>query len=274
MSRPDISIVSLTWNSQRFIQPLLDSLWTAARADRVNLEVIIVDNGSTDGTKAEIEKHRAGGDLTVIPLSHNQGTTKPRNLGIRRAKGDHIMILDSDTRVPEGTLRGLLNSFDEIDSDQEIGIVHPKLVYPDGEFQESARRFPTMLTKAYRLLKREAARTRDESIADVLAGNATPVDYAISACWFMRRSVFDRVGLLDERIFYAPEDVEYCIRCWKRGFSVWYYPSVSVIHDCQRITNKRPISKLGASHAKELVRLWWDNDMFFSRPEAAQLSRK
>ncbi|MFH1129967.1 MAG: glycosyltransferase [Pseudomonadota bacterium] len=266
MGTPDISIVTITWNSEKQIRRLLTSLLNVAKSDNKEIEVIVVDNASIDGTKTVVETFIASQkNIRFVSLNHNKGTTVSRNIGIRMSNAEHVLILDSDTQVPAGALTGLLESFGHIPSDN-VAIVHPRLVYPDGSFQESARRFPTLFTKAYRLLRVETARSRDESIPGVLAGQITPVDYAISAAWLVPRWVFDEIGLLDERIFYSPEDVEFCARCWKQGYEVWYYPEIEIIHDCQRITAKRPLTRLGVSHARGLFRLWWEYDFLFKRP--------
>lgn len=267
MQKPTVSIVSLTWNSARFVPPLLATLERDVEESGVPTEIIVVDNGSRDDTLRLLGEFQDRHDyLRVVPLSRNQGTTAPRNIGIRMAQGEYIFILDSDTEIPPGTLRGLVEGVERIPNQRNLGILHPRLVYPDGEFQESARRFPTLLTKVYRLLRMEQQRAADESVDEVLAGHITPVDYAISAAWFIPRRTFDRVGLLDERIFYSPEDVEFCARCWKHGLEVWYYPEVEIVHNCQRITSKKPLSKMGLSHAKGLARYWWEYGSFLNRP--------
>ncbi len=272
MANPAISIVTLTWNSARFVDPLMRTLLRDADTSGIDLEIIVIDNGSTDDTLAKLEhyRERAGERLHLVPLSWNHGTTASRNIGIRMARGDYVLILDSDTEIAEGTLAGLLAAPSRIPDPSRIGIIHPRLVYPDGAFQESARRFPTVLTKLYRLFRLEDRRARDESIDAVLRGQIVEVDYAISAAWLVPRRVFDLVGLLDERIFYSPEDVEFCARLWKHGLAVWYYPPVEIIHNCQRLTSKRPLSRLGLSHARGLMRFWWEYDFFVCRPEAGQ----
>lgn len=267
MTKPVVSIVSLTWNSAKFVEPLLTSLEQDIEISKVPTEIIVIDNGSRDRTLELLHGFQDRYDnIRLVPLSYNQGTTAPRNIGIRMARGEYIFILDSDTEVPPGTLRGLVEGVQRIPQRETLGILHPRLVYPDGQFQESARRFPTLFTKAYRLLRMEEQRARDESIDSVLAGQMAPVDYAISAAWFVPRETFDRAGLLDERIFYSPEDVEFCARCWKHGLKVWYYPDVEIVHNCQRITSKKPLSKLGLSHAKGLMRYWWEYGSFLHRP--------
>lgn len=261
-----ISVVTLTWNSSRFVDPLMTTLLADVEASQIATEIICIDNGSTDDTVDKLGGYRDGAaDLQIIPLSSNAGTTVSRNIGIRAARGDYVFILDSDTEIPEGSLAGLLKAADELPDRDSVGIICPRLIYPDGEFQESARRFPTLFTKIYRLFRLEERRAADESIDEVLAGETVPVDYAISAAWFVPRATFDAVGLLDEEIFYAPEDVEFCARCWEGGKKVWYYPAVEIVHNCQRITNKKPLSKMGLSHAKGLVHYWRRYNTFLSR---------
>ena len=266
MTRPAISVVTLTWNSARFVDPLMTSLLADVEGSEIPTEIICIDNGSTDDTLERLARYRGGAaDLQLVPLSTNTGTTVSRNIGIRAARGDYIFILDSDTEIPAGSLAGLIGAFSELPDPGSIAMVCPRLVYPGGELQESARRFPTLFTKIYRLLNLEARRAADESIAGVLAGETVPVDYAISAAWFVPRSTFDAVGLLDEAIFYAPEDVEFCARCNQAGRVVWYYPAVEIVHDCQRITNKKPLTRMGLSHARGLARYWRRYNTFLSR---------
>lgn len=267
MSRPAISVVTLTWNSARFVDPLMTTLLADVEASQIATEILCIDNGSSDDTLERLEAYRDGAAaLQIIPLATNAGTTVSRNIGIRAARGDHILVLDSDTEIPAGTLAGLLAAASELPDPDSVGIVCPKLVYPDGQFQESARRFPTVFTKLYRLLGLEERRAADESIDAVLAGETVAVDYAISAAWLVPRATFETVGLLDEAIFYAPEDVEFCARCWRAGKKVWYVPAVEIVHNCQRITNKRPLTRMGLSHARGLVHYWRRYNGFFSRP--------
>lgn len=266
MTNPKISVVTLTWNSSTHIGPLLDSLTADIAKSGIPTEVIVVDNGSDDDTVDSIRRHRRRRDnICLVPLSENHGTTVSRNIGIRMARGDYVLILDSDTVVRPGALAGLLHAFDEIPNPEKIALIHPRLVYPDGDFQESARRFPTVFTKTLRFLQMNEMRARDESIQAVLEGEMTQVDYAISAAWMVPRTTFDRVGLFDEEMFYAPEDVEFCARCWEHGLEVWYYPYVEIVHDCERASVKRQSSRHRLSYAKGLLRYWRRYPSFFSR---------
>lgn len=250
---------------------MLRTLLADARRDDIPIEVILIDNGSRDGTLDVIQNFQnQNSEILFLPLGRNLGTTVTRNLGVRMAQADWILILDSDTELPPGTLKKLLDAADHIPDRDTIGIICPRLVYPGGDLQESARRFPTVWTKTLRLVHSERLRARDETIPAVRHGRMTPVDYAISAAWLVPRRTFNHAGYLDEKIFYAPEDVEFCARVWQQGLRVWYYPDATIIHNCQRITNKKPFTRMGLSHALGLARYWARYRSFFTRPSRSQ----
>jgi GT2 family glycosyltransferase len=103
------------------------------------------------------------------------------------------------------------------------------LIFPDGRPLMSTDVFPTIprkLERAFRLCALERRCRADEL-------PSRSVDYAISAFWLMRRDLIDRIGPLDERIFYAPEDVDFCLRAWLKGQRVVYRPDLAVVHDAK-----------------------------------------
>lgn len=251
-----VSVVSLTWNSEKDIEKFIISLQKDFKSNDISYEIIIIDNGSLDGTKNIIKKIQNDDEnIILIELGKNTGTTFSRNIGLKLAKGNYIYVLDSDTELKEGTTNLLINSFDIIDSNK-TGIIAPSLVYPNGDFQESARKFPSFKSKLYRLLSIEKARKKIESYDDVLNKNITKVNYAISAAWFFKKNLLSKIGYLDENIFYAPEDAEFCARVWKNNLEVWYYPQAIIVHDCKRITKKKPFSKMGIKHIVGLIYFW------------------
>ncbi len=258
--------MSLTWNSERFVTEYLTTLFADADASGTTIEVLVVDNGSQDGTLQQLEEwQQRRPELRVFRQPVNRGTTVSRNLALRHAQGEFVFVVDSDTRILPGTLVGLRAGIEDLERSHPVGLLCPKLTYPNGDPQESARRFPTMITKGLRLLRWEALRQWEESIPAVLAGQVTKVDYAISAAWFFRKRILGEVGYLDEKIFYAPEDTDYCARVWENGREVWFFPEVTVIHDCQRLTNKKPLSKMGLSHASGLLYFWRKHGGFLLR---------
>jgi len=90
------------------------------------------------------------------------------------------------------------------------------------------------------------------------------VDHCISACWLVRREAIEEVGLLDERIFYAPEDVDYCLRMWLNGWEVLYVPTAEVVHHTQRRSHRS--MRMAWVHAKGLF--------YYFRKHRYWLSRK
>jgi GT2 family glycosyltransferase len=184
-----------------------------------------------------------------IFLNKNMGTTYSRNLALRKAKGNFIVILDSDVEVPLATIPQLLKVLKER---RDIGLVTPKLIYPDGRLQKSTDKFPTLPSKMIRYLFLKQIEKK-ESRSQTKNYPVEP-DYAISALWVFRREVLDNVGLLDERIFYAPEDVDYCLRVWKKGYKVHYDPACFAIHHTQ-------------DHIKGLVYYFRKHKYLFRRPK-------
>jgi len=256
LSRQALSSVVLTWNSVRHIERCLASLVEDARAARFDLRVLVVDGGSADGT-LNVLAHLGGqySEIEVIELGRNLGTTVARNIAIKRTSTTHVLVLDSDTEVRPGTLTTLLQSLDGV---PRAGIVAPRLVYPDGGVQASCKRFPTAPLKACKFLPfrwgRQIGERSELYPPDVYSSefrDTIEVDHCISACWLVRREALDEVGLLDERIFYAPEDVDYCLRMWLAGWKVAYVPTAVVVHHAQRVSYRS--RRVAWVHAKGLT---------------------
>lgn len=244
----NLSCILLTWNSERYVERCLASLLADLDGAGLSFEVLLIDNGSTDGTLAALSR-LARPELTVIPLGHNTGTTFSRNIGLRMARGEFVAILDSDIELREpGTLARLLQF---LHSSPDTGIVAPQLRFPSGRYQKTVDIFPTLTHKLRRFVALRAMEEREgrAPLGDMPQG----VDYAVSAFWVMPRAVLDRVGLLDERIFYAPEDVDYCLRVALAGLGVTYLPRLTAVHHAQEISRRRLLSKSFREHLKGLA---------------------
>jgi GT2 family glycosyltransferase len=198
--------------------------------------------------------------INVIYLESNAGTTVSRNLALKQVRGAHVAVIDSDVIVPPGTIAPLI---ERLQTEPCCGLVAPRLVYPDGRPQMSTDVFPTALRKLRRLLTLKSMERRMDG-SNRQPGRQT-VDYAISAFWLMRRDVLEAVGLLDERIFYSPEDVDYCLRVWNAGYTVEYEPSVHAIHCGQEISRGFPLSRAALSHIGGLIYLFRKHRYVLSR---------
>ncbi|MGI9491022.1 MAG: glycosyltransferase family 2 protein [Geminicoccaceae bacterium] len=223
-----ISAVILSFNAQDDLDRCVRSLIAAENLQADNDQILIVDNGSTDGSKALINRLEAAyPDLVEgIDLPTNHGTTVSRNLAFAQARGDYVLVIDSDIDFKRPVLQSLIA---ELAIDPSIGIIVPRLIFPSGQVQMSTDVFPTVKRKIERLIRLRSLEKQTETNS----GTSEIVDYAISAFWLMRRDLLHTVGELDERIFYAPEDVDFCLRTWLSGKKIVYRPDLEVVHDAK-----------------------------------------
>ena len=209
LSRVSLSFIILTWNSEKYIHACLHSVIEKFAEESLSFEIFVVDNGSTDSTMHIIESYgrKYPKNIHIISLDKNTGTTYSRNLALKKSIGQYICILDSDTRILSGSFREALEYLNE---HQDVGLLAPSLVLPNGQVQHSVKKFPTFLHKLQKPRKIFGDKSfKDQDFYDDFPFTTeTIVDSAISACWIFRAYLLSEIGLLDEKIFYAPEDLE------------------------------------------------------------------
>lgn len=267
MRTDGISVVILTWNSEEYIEECISSLYSDADGSNLEIEIIVVDNGSRQNTIKKLDELKRKFPFEIIKLKKNYGSTRSRNLGIKKSKGRYIALFDSDTSIKKGALKELLETIERY---EKVGLVAPRLVYPDGNVQSSCKRFPTIKTKILKLSPLKFAKrlgTEDELYDHIIYTKnfieIIEADYCISAAWMVSRKAIEDVGVFDENIFYSPEDVDYCLRMWKKGWRVLYNPNAVVIHHAQRISYKNWAFAL--SHMKGLLYFFKKHGYWFSR---------
>lgn len=256
------SIVVLSFNSSRTLDLCLRSaVESLSQLSSSPSEIIVVENGSTDNSRQILSEwvRREPNMIRAIYMNENTGTTVSRNAALKQCTGEYVVILDSDAYLNAESLIGMSSYLDE---NQDVGLVCPKLFYGDGRFQISVDQFPTLLHKAKRFL---FLNTMQDSL-DHNSLKTQPVDYAISACWMIARRALDKVPYFDERIFYSPEDVDYCMQIWLSGFKIIYLPSLSVIHNAQELSRGFRLSSFHIRHLKGLFYLFFKYRYFFTPP--------
>ena len=260
-----IGFVILVWNSEQVIGKCLRSLTNLKQVEPL---VIVVDNGSTDNSLSIVKNFTSILQLQVVQYNRNMGTTVSRNVGIRKLMHrnlDYYCILDSDTEVNDEAFEIMI---EEMKENPLYGIIGPSMVSTSGMLQMSARSFPTVLEKFYKAVPIKAVQVRGEALEVQKPpspdADSFPVDYLMSAFWLMRPEVIHNAGLLDEKIFYAPEDAEYCIRVWKSGYQVAFCPRARIIHEWQRISKRKLISRMNWEHIKGLCYMFRKHNYFFS----------
>lgn len=254
-----VTAVVLSFNSEAHIGACLRSLATAMEGLGEPCEIYVVDNGSTDSSRAIIEHHQREHPhlIRAIFNSRNLGTTVARNLPLRQARGRYVLAVDSDVVVPAETLPILIAA---LETDPGCALVAPRLIFPDGRPQLSTDRFPTLGRKIARFFS--LRRIEQEKMARPSA--IMPVDYAISAFWLFRREVLDTVGLLDEQFFYAPEDVDFCLSIWLEGYRILYVPQAYATHDARELSRRSLFNRFTLHHLIGLVRYFLKHRYVFS----------
>ena len=255
------SIVILSFESQRTLEKCLNKAKEAISGFDEPSEIIVVENGSKDQSRMILQEFELQNKTTVLTksfkLSKNSGTTESRNKALSYSTGEYILILDSDAYITKECLVELKRVLDE---KPEVGLACPKLFYGDGRYQLSTDSFPTLKRKAQRFFNLDSIQSNIEH-KDL---KQCEVDYAISACWLLRRDAVDAVNGFDEKIFYSPEDVDYCIQVWKKGFSIEFCPNAEMIHDAQELSRGKKITKFHLHHLLGLFYLFYKHNYVFN----------
>lgn len=217
----DVSIIIVNYNTNEITLECIDSILKAS--PKINYEIIVVDNASTDGSVEVLKKVR-GDKIKVIFNEENVGFSKANNIGINEALSQYILLLNSDTQVTRGAIEKLV---DFAKHTPGVGLVVPKLLNIDGSPQASIFRFPT-LVRAMKEYWYGQKNILDKYYPK--SEKPTMVEVAVGAAWLMTPRVRKEVGLLDERYFMYFEDFEYCRKVWKSGLKIWYLPDVLIYH--------------------------------------------
>ncbi|MBU0707439.1 glycosyltransferase family 2 protein [Patescibacteria group bacterium] len=243
----DLSIVILNYKSKGLTKQCLKGI--ALLKPRLNFETIVVDNASNDGTTEMINEEFPWVKTIKSPV--NNGFAAGNNLGIRKSVGKYIMILNPDVAIFNNSLETLYNFMEE---NPNVGLAGPKLINPDGSVQASCRTFPTKKIIIYRrtpIGKMSGPRKilREHLMLEWKHTDNREVDWMIGACFFVRRSAMEKVGLLDERFFLYLEDVDWCRRFWHSGYKVCYVAEAEMVHYHQRLSAENPGLKGALSYA-------------------------
>lgn len=260
--RPAVSVIIVTYNSAGVIGACLESL--AAEAASGLLEVIVADNASADDSAGVVG--RSFPWAQVIAGTENLGYSRGVNLGIRRARGRYLFILNPDTVVRRGAIRRLIEF---VERTPDAGVVGPRLVFHDGTVQFSCRRFYTF---SVLLLRRtplgklfpNARAVRDHLMLDFDHDSTREVDWVLGAAMFVRREAVDSVGMMDERFFLYFEDVDWCYRMTQKGLKVYYLAEAVVEHGYKRESAQTVLNRSFAAHLVSLFRYYekW-NALFY-----------
>ncbi len=215
MTTPHFSVVIPNWNGKHFLTTCLDAI---GRQSLPNIEVIIVDNASSDGSQQFIKGAYPG--FQLVELERNRGFTGACNHGMDLASGEFIALLNNDTEVQQDWAAEVVAAFEQ---HPEVGIVASKMLLFDQRCRfHTAGDFFT-----------NDGRAGNRGAWETDTGQYDRAEYVFSACGgsaAYRRSMLEEIGTLDDDFFFLLEDVDLAWRAQLAGYRVWYTPTAIVYH--------------------------------------------
>ncbi|MCR4438276.1 MAG: glycosyltransferase family 2 protein [bacterium] len=224
----ELSIVIPNYNTRDLLAGCLRSIFSTAGG--IKMEVIVVDNASTDGS---VELVRAQfPQVRMVHNSANVGFARAVNQGLRLAQGNYLLLLNSDTELRPGALSHCLEF---LKKRPKAGAVGCRLVNPDGSRQPSCESFMTFAGILWEALLLDKLFPQSRLFGRMHLTYFTydrleQVDYVKGAFLMTRRATLEDVALLDERFFFYGEEQDWCYRAKQRGWEVWFTPEATVVH--------------------------------------------
>jgi hypothetical protein len=249
----DISIIIVNWNTK---QILLDCLKSLTKENILyKHEIILVDNGSSDGSQAAVRASFPA--VQIIENNANLGFAKANNIGMKVSKGKYLCLINSDVQVLDDCLSKM---FQYMENQPHIGILGPKIFFPDMRTQCSCREFPSLWNNFCPVIGLNNAFPQAkcfhfEYMTYFNHDEIRKIDYLAGCCFFIRRSALDQVGLFDEQFFIYSEEIDLCKRFWHAGWEVVFYPNASIIHHHGASSSKDPL-RFSGEQIKSKVKYW------------------
>jgi GT2 family glycosyltransferase len=225
---PDVSIVVVNWNTRDLLAECLEAI--ARTSGDLDMEIIVVDNGSTDGSQDMVRQRFP--QVHLIANMENLGFARANNQAIRRSQGRYVLLLNSDAFVREHTIQHVV-AF--MDAHPEAGMAGCKLLYEDGRLQPSCYTFPTLFTEFCIATGLDKLFSKSPLFGKYRMtywdfGDVREVDVIVGAFMLVRATAIGEVGLMDERYFMYSEEVDWCYRFKEKGWQIYFYPHAEAVH--------------------------------------------
>lgn len=224
----DLSVIIVNWNTKEMTADCLSSIFEFTKG--INFELIVVDNGSTDGSSQFLKKKFP--QVKLILNKENLGFTKANNQGIKVAKGEYILLLNSDTYLIENSLKNLVEKARSLNN---LGALGPLLLNEDHSIQQSVGFFPHLPQVFWWMsfiddLPGGSALKPYHVDHDSFYKQERQVDWVTAAAILVPSKIISQIGPLDENIFMYGEEVEWCFRIKKSKYQVYFTPKTKIIH--------------------------------------------
>jgi GT2 family glycosyltransferase len=234
-----VSVVIVSWNAREYLLKCLETLTPAVC--RHSMEIIVVDNASSDGSAESVET--AFPNVRLFRNKTNLGFAKANNVGISHSSGRYLCLINSDVEVFPECINRLV---DYCETHVKTGMVGPKVMGKDGAQQRSYRRFPSVWNMFCRALALDTVFHRVKLCIGYSCSNGADnapcrVDILSGCFWLVRREALADVGLLDESFFMYGEDMDWCRRFWKHGWMLAFVPEARALHYGGASSSNAPI---------------------------------
>jgi len=223
-----LSIIIVTWNSERFIRNCLDSI--LQNGWELHPEIILVDNNSSDQTVKIVEENYPR--VNIVRNKDNLGYAKANNQGIENSQGEYLLLLNPDTEVLENSLILMIQFMQE---NPRTGALGPQLLNPDGTIQPSCREFPTYATLLWEFSGLSRLFPKSKILGHWRMGyfdfdQIREVDQPMGSCLLLRRGTLEEIGIFDQDFPMFFNDVDLCYRIRKAGWKIFFFPDAQILH--------------------------------------------
>ncbi len=223
-----LSIVIVNWNTRQMLLDALASIYDAPPS--FPFEVFVIDNASPDGSASAVAE--AYPQTILIANTDNKGYAEGNNQGMERALGRYVLLLNPDVILPA---KGLERAVAFMESHAQSGALGIKQVHPDGRLQSSLRGFPSPMAIVWELtgLSRLFAKTPYFGAYRMTwfdYASVIEVDQPMGTFLLIRKEVIDKIGMLDLAFPIFFNEVDFCLRCKRAGWKIYYTPDVEIIH--------------------------------------------
>ncbi|MEO8514188.1 MAG: glycosyltransferase family 2 protein [Ignavibacteria bacterium] len=219
-----ISIVIANWNTKELIEQCIESIFDTTTALIPELEVIVIDNASTDGSLEYLKTET--GRIILIENKSNLGYAKACNQGMKIARGKYILLLGSDTIMKPNSLK---ECADFLENNKDAGAVACKLLNPDGSIQNSVKKFPKLINAFYTYLSLDKM-NNEYDMSEFDYNSSCEVEQAAATFLMIRKNILESINYFDESYRILYNDVDLCSKIWKAGNKVYFLHTVSIIH--------------------------------------------
>lgn len=218
-----LSIVIANWNTKELIKQCINSILDHPPTDK-EFEIIVIDNGSTDGSLEYLETLRE--KIKLISNDVNRGYAAATNQGMKEAKGEFVLLLGSDTIMHEGTLTECM---DFLRKNKNCGAVSCKLLNPDGSVQNNLKKFPRLRNAFFAYLSFDKL-NRDYDMAEFKYDKSIIAEQIATTFFMTRRDLLKEVGYFDEAYRILYNDVDLCHKINDLGYDLCFLHTCSITH--------------------------------------------